>query len=155
MEASQRTAFTALAFVLAAAVVGCGGNDSVSPDEANQQAKQAAQNARQQEKIKQLEKDVKEQKQQPSSSSSDSAPGTAAPVTQQDLSQARDCGNVLAGPNTSCEFAQNVANDYNASGGSSSFSTYSPVTGQTYQMTCAGSSPVVCTGGNNATVYFP
>jgi cell division protein FtsB len=146
-----------VAIALSLAVGACGGNDnSVSPREAQQQSEQAAQNARQQARIQQLEKEVKEQNQGATTSSSGSSSAPApTPVTQEDLSQTRDCGGVLAGPNTSCAFARNVANDYYSSGSSSNFSTYSPVTGQTYQMTCGGGSPVVCTGGNNATVYFP
>lgn len=55
---------------------------------------------------------------------------------------------------TSCEFAMSTAEAYHSYGkGSQPFSVYSPVTGQTYSMTCtvAGS---VCQGGNNALVYL-
>jgi TIR domain len=64
-------------------------------------------------------------------------------------------GDLSVGPNTSCPFAQNVERAYaKSSGGNTDVSAYSPATGATYTMHCSGSSPHVCTGGNNASVYF-
>ena len=63
-------------------------------------------------------------------------------------------GTVFAGPNTSCPFAENVANVYGNGFGNVSVVATSPVTGQTYTMQCTGDSPVTCTGGNNAFVEF-
>ena len=40
------------------------------------------------------------------------------------------------------------------SGATNTFSVYSPVTGQSYIMTCSGINPTLCTGGNNALVEF-
>lgn len=55
---------------------------------------------------------------------------------------------------TSCEFAMRTAEAYHATGvGSQPFNVYSPVTGQTYSMTCT-SAGSVCQGGNNALVYL-
>jgi hypothetical protein len=66
-----------------------------------------------------------------------------------------DCsGGLLVGPNTSCAFAQNVEDEYYRSGGGW-ISVYSPVTLRTYSIFCTDSSPHVCTGGNDAAVYFP
>jgi hypothetical protein len=65
-----------------------------------------------------------------------------------------DCGGGLtAGANTSCPFAENVRAAYNQTG-SGVLDVSSPVTGQTYRMYCTSGSPHVCTGGNNASVYF-
>lgn len=65
------------------------------------------------------------------------------------------CGGGLdVGPTTSCAFAVNVRAAYERTG-SNSLSVYSPTTGRTYSMFCTSSSPHVCTGGNNAAVYFP
>lgn len=65
------------------------------------------------------------------------------------------CGNgLLVGPNTSCAFAENVRAEY-ADSGPGWISVYSPVTDRTYNMFCTGGSPHVCTGGNNAAVFFP
>jgi hypothetical protein len=66
-----------------------------------------------------------------------------------------DCGSgLLVGPNTSCAFAENVETTYYRVGGGW-LEVYSPVTGRTYTMFCTDGSPHVCTGGNNAAVYFP
>ena len=78
----------------------------------------------------------------------------AAPVAPVDSSG--NCGDgVTAGANTSCPFALNVAADYT---GGDPFSVYSPVTGQSYTMTCTGPGTyedvVTCSGGNNAFVSF-
>jgi hypothetical protein len=55
---------------------------------------------------------------------------------------------------TSCEFAMSTAEAYHAYGnGSHPFSVRSPVTGQTYSMTCTAAGSV-CQGGNNALVYL-
>jgi hypothetical protein len=65
------------------------------------------------------------------------------------------CGNGLAaGPNTTCAFAANVRAAYNDRGPGTVIA-YSPVTHKTYAMSCVSRAPVVCTGGHNASVYFP
>jgi hypothetical protein len=83
---------------------------------------------------------------QSSGNSSSSVPAPAA------LS-GTDCGDgVYAGPNTSCSFAANVAQ--NCTGPGADYAS-SPVTGQDYTMNCTESSgTVTCTGGNNASVQF-
>jgi hypothetical protein len=64
------------------------------------------------------------------------------------------CGDrvVAVGP-TSCEFALNVANQM-MSGAGTSFTAYSPITGESYWMTCSiehhGST--TCRGGDGAQV---
>lgn len=64
-------------------------------------------------------------------------------------------GDLSVGPITSCPFAQNVETAYDrSSGGTTDVTASSPVTGLTYVMHCSGATPHVCTGGNNATVYF-
>jgi Glucodextranase, domain B len=66
-----------------------------------------------------------------------------------------DCGGgLMAGPNTTCAFAQNVLAAYRRTGGGT-VQVYSPVTRQTYSISCTSSPPHVCTGANNASVYFP
>jgi serine/threonine protein kinase len=62
--------------------------------------------------------------------------------------------SVSVGAVTSCPFGINVARAYRASGGSSSVRAYSPVTEIEYMMNCAGTAPVVCTGGKGASVYI-
>jgi Glucodextranase, domain B len=63
-------------------------------------------------------------------------------------------GDLSAGPSTSCGFAENVRAAYRESR-SSVVTAFSPATGKTYTMYCTTSSPHVCTGGNDAAVYFP
>jgi len=55
---------------------------------------------------------------------------------------------------TSCVFGKSVANAYRASGGSSEVVAYSPKTHITYTMSCSGTDPVICTGGDEAIVYI-
>lgn len=71
------------------------------------------------------------------------------------LNRARYCGNyVVAGPNTSCSFALNVAYDFFANGQPRRFISYSPITGQAYRVYCRGINPTVCVAGNNASIYI-
>ncbi|HUB36539.1 MAG TPA: hypothetical protein VL972_06915 [Solirubrobacteraceae bacterium] len=65
------------------------------------------------------------------------------------------CGDQLSvGPDTTCSFAENVRQTYEHNG-PGTYAVYSPVTQRTYTMTCSAGTSVVCTGGNNASVYFP
>ncbi|MGZ6637110.1 MAG: hypothetical protein ACXVHQ_37445 [Solirubrobacteraceae bacterium] len=80
--------------------------------------------------------------------------GSKAPLS---LNGATNCGAGLhAGPHTSCPFAQNVRDAYNAApGATASVRVFSPVTGQTYTMSCAAAgSGVTCSGANNASVTW-
>jgi hypothetical protein len=65
-----------------------------------------------------------------------------------------NCGDGLtAGANTSCAFAENVRVAYEQSG-PGTVTAYSPATNATYEMSCSYGPSVVCTGGNDASVYF-
>ena len=61
---------------------------------------------------------------------------------------------LTVGPNTTCAFAVNVRAAYYRHG-PGTVCAYSPVTRQTYLMSCSRGAIVTCTGGNNASVYFP
>lgn len=68
-----------------------------------------------------------------------------------------DCGDGITAGNsaTSCPFARNVAGEWGSNGGGSVvIDVYSPVTGRSYTMSCSGSSPVRCSGGNGALVLI-
>lgn len=81
--------------------------------------------------------------------------GTSGGASGGTTSGSADCGGgVSVNANTSCPFGLNVADAYRASGGETVIEVFSPVTDRTYTMTCTGSSPVVCRGGNNAVVYI-
>ena len=79
----------------------------------------------------------------------------AAPVVPAaSLSSSATCGDGLSvGPNTTCPFAVNVRSAYWQQG-PGTVMAYSPVTHRTYAMSCSPGALVVCTGGNNASVYF-
>ena len=80
--------------------------------------------------------------------------GSPAPPSS---SGARVCGDGLhAGPNTSCPFARNVRDAYDAAPGTTAtVRVFSPVTRQTYTMSCAAAgSGVTCSGANNASVTW-
>jgi hypothetical protein len=136
---------------MAVLVAACGGGgDNVSSQDVQQAASAAVKKAQQQQKLKDLQGQVNDLKRgepgqatgsPPSSSSSSSGGGT-------------DCGDgVSVGPNTTCDFAQNVAQAYRESG-SSVVRAYSPARGDTFAMSCSGTDPVVCRGGDNASVYI-
>lgn len=154
---SSRCAHLGLAATVAALVAGCGGSDGASEEEIARERADAAAQARQQERISQLEQTLKEQEKADEKAqgepSSDTPAPSSAPATGGGTTS---CGSDLSvGPSTSCPFAFNVRDEYFASGQSSQISVYSPTTGTTYTMSCTGGSPHICTGGNNASVYFP
>lgn len=71
----------------------------------------------------------------------------------------------VVGGHTSCAFAQNVRRTFYDSGMATTFTAYSPVTGDAYGMTCAGRYPAYfedgstkistrCYGGDNAEVVI-
>ena len=64
---------------------------------------------------------------------------------------------MYAGSNTSCPFALNVQQAWSASEVTNgTVYAYSPVTGQSYAMSCteAEAGTIECSGGNNAYVQF-
>ncbi|ORW29571.1 hypothetical protein AWB91_23070 [Mycobacterium paraense] len=55
---------------------------------------------------------------------------------------------------TTCQFSKNVRDAFEQSGfRTGTVEAFSPVTGLWYDMDCAGTYPVACTGGKNALVY--
>jgi hypothetical protein len=92
---------------------------------------------------------------QPAAPAAPAATPNVAHETPGNGADETSCGGGLAvGPNTTCAFAANVQSAYD-SNGPGEVSVYSPVTHQTYEMNCAAGGQVVCTGGNDASVYFP
>jgi len=81
-------------------------------------------------------------------------PGIASEQPDESPSDETACGGGLAvGPDTTCAFAENVRMSYENEG-PGTYEVYSPVTRMTYTMSCSYGTPVVCTGGNDASVYF-
>jgi hypothetical protein len=81
-------------------------------------------------------------------------PPPPGPVAPPPVASSSTCGDgISVNGATSCAFARNVAAEYRSSGGASTIEVFSPVTHQSYTMSCAGGVPTVCRGGNNAVVY--
>ncbi len=69
------------------------------------------------------------------------------------LENARYCSRyVIAGPNTSCTFALNVAYQYFRLGRARRFTAYSPATGLYYKVRCKYVHPTLCRAGNGAVI---
>ena len=82
--------------------------------------------------------------------SEDGAPPLSGPTPETECR----LGVYAGSANTSCGFAQAVADQYYATG-SPSFEATSPATDVTYQVSCeVGASLITCTAGNNARVYL-
>jgi hypothetical protein len=142
--------FAAMALSLAAC-----GDSGANQEELDQARKEGVSNARQEAKLEGIEKQLKSLKKNGRSSH-------GSPPPSESVSSSRggstSCGGSLSvGPNTTCGFAANVEADYYSEIGSGSGSVYSfsPTTGRYYSMYCSAGSPHVCTGGHNASVYFP
>lgn len=94
----------------------------------------------------------------------ESATPTSGPFP--DVAGTRECARSGEGPyaavgtgnsSTSCGFAINVWKAYLAAGidgGTGSVTASSPATGKTYKVSCSGSQPARCTGGNAGNVLI-
>jgi hypothetical protein len=143
----------ALLICAAAAPAGCGGASQEELD-------RAADEARREERAKQRERDLRkrldkleEERKRDRKAAPPSPGGTPAPQE----SAGRSCGDgIEVNSVTTCPFAQRVRAAYEASGGgNTTVMVTSDATGKTYAMTCSGTSPHVCVGGNSARVEFP
>jgi len=98
---------------------------------------------------------------------SSAAPATTTPASAYpDVRGFRECDRSGTGPfaavatgnsSTSCGFAVNVWQAYRdrgLNGGSGTVTAASPATGKTYEVTCSGSQPAVCTGGTAGRVLI-
>jgi len=144
----------ALVLGLVLTLASCG-DSGASQEEIEQARKEGIAKARQQEKIKDIEKQLKSLKK--NGNSSQATPPTSAPSTTTSGGTTSCGGTLSVGPSTTCGFAANVQADYynEIGSGSGTVYSYSPTTEQWYTMSCSAGSPHVCTGGNNASVYFP
>ena len=131
---------------------GCGSSSSDQHDasvasQAVQQAlakqRQQQEDAAQKAKLRKLQRKLAHEKGQDAQKAASAAAGGSG-----------GSGVTANNGGTTCSFALNVAEQYRASGGASAIQVYSPVTKQTYTMSCVGASTTTCTGGNNASVTF-
>jgi hypothetical protein len=86
-----------------------------------------------------------------------SAPASAPAPAASSQSNFVSCGGYVTARigTTSCEFANNVFWEFYESEPARDFSAYSPATGESYQVHCAGEPLVRCTAGTGAQVRFP
>lgn len=161
--ASRRVVSTAIAAVgmgvIASGAVGCGGSSEISPEQVasiKTEAKRELQSEQRQRdadrKLRDLERELRRLKR----SNKRDEPRAAAPASPGggSGSSGSACGGgVSVNSVTTCPFAANVAAAFYDSGPGTVYAT-SPVTGQTYAMSCSVSVPTVCTGGNGAAVYI-
>lgn len=147
---TRAVALLAAAALLALPLSACGEDDSLSEEDVQEAAAAAVKQDREQQRLRKLEKQLKQVKAGQGSGSSSSSSGSSGTS-----SGGGSCGGgVSVGPNTSCPFALNVAEAYAEDGGPSVVA-YSPVTNQTYTMTCSSNGAgVTCRGGNQAVVYI-
>lgn len=142
--------------VFALSLTSCGGDSSASQEELDRARKEGIAKARQQAKIEGIEKELKSLKK--NGRSAQGSPPPSSESGSRSSGGSTSCsGSVSVGPNTTCGFAANVEADYYSEIGSGSGSvySYSPTTGRYYTMYCSAGTPHVCTGGNDASVYFP
>jgi hypothetical protein len=141
-------ALAALVFALSSC-----GSSGASQDELNEARTEGAKEAQQQAKIEKIEGQLKSLKHGHGAPNQANTSGSSAPADG-----SGNCGGSLSvGPNTTCAFAENVEYQYFAEigNGSGTVTAYSPVTEKLYTMYCTAGEPHECTGGNNASVFFP
>lgn len=150
----QRMAAAVLVVGTILGLAACG-DSGASQEELNQAKRAGAAHAREQGRIKQIQHEIRKLRH-----GQDGAPVPPPSGSSSSYSSGGNssCGGELSvGPNTTCPFAENVEAAYFAEIGSGSGTViaYSPVTEKTYSMYCTAGTPHVCTGGNDASVYFP
>lgn len=151
----QILGFVAAFTVLSTLVTACG-DSGTSQEELDRARREGAAKAHQEEKINDIEKQLKSLKKNGRTSQGSPPPPSESGSVASEGSTS--CGGSLSvGPNTTCGFAANVEADYYSEIGSGSGTvySYSPTTGRYYSMYCSAGTPHVCTGGNDASVYFP
>lgn len=151
----------ALGFALAVAIslgfIACG-SSGANQEELNQAKREGATQARETARIKQIQHELRKLRRGAGSGNVPVVPAGSAPSGSSTATGTSSCGGELSvGPATTCPFAENVRTAYGEELGSGSgiVYAYSPVTEKLYEMECTAGTPHVCTGGNNASVYFP
>jgi hypothetical protein len=145
MKPASRISLLAAILALACAfATGCGGQsqDEIESARANAALEQK------------LSDQAAERERKLTSETAETIPAPSSSGSSAQLPGQQCNATVSAGANTTCPFALNVASQYNGAGSNTPFSAYSPATRREYTMSCSSGSPVVCTGGNNATVYI-
>jgi hypothetical protein len=161
---SAAALFLVSLFLVPAVLAGCGDNTNekrLQADELARAKREGAHQARVEERQREQAREQARLRREIARLKRSSRGGSTAPTgsgsSSPRVAGTSTCGGGLSvGPNTSCAFAANVRDAYAASGGGdTSVTAFSPATGRTYTMFCTTGAPNICTGGNNASVYFP
>ena len=140
---------------LALSLAACG-DSSASQEELGRARREGVAKARQQGKIDDIQKELKSLRKH--GSAAQGSPPPSSEFGSSSSAGSTSCGGSLSvGPNTTCGFAANVEADYYSEVGSGAGTvySYSPTRERYYTMYCSAGAPHVCTGGNDASVYFP
>lgn len=143
-----------LAVGAASSLAACGGSGA-SQEELDQAKRAGAAHAREQARIKQIQHELRKLRRSQGGGGAAVAGGSGSGSS---LEGSSSCGGELSvGPKTTCPFAENVQAAYFAEIGSGSGTVlaYSPARNRSYSMYCTAGTPHVCTGGDEASVYFP
>ena len=138
-------------------VSACGVNDSSDEDKVQEAREQGQREGRNDQRLRELERELRKRRREDGRRGGGGSGPAPSPPSGGGSAGSRDCGGGLSANSvTTCAFAENVKNAYETANGTPGrLDVYSPATGKTYSMSCSGGSPTVCTGGNNAAVYFP
>ena len=147
--------------VLAAVGLTACGHSGASQGEIAAAEKHGREVKAEKEKERKLEKairELKEERAQERRRPPAGAPAPApAPAPESPGPSGTDCGGELtAGPETTCAFAENVRAEYEyeIGSGSGEVTAYSQANNEYYSMYCTAA-PHECSGAISATVYFP
>lgn len=133
------------------------GSSGASQDELNEARTEGAKETQQRLKLQHIERELHSLKKHGGAANPNSTTASGEPPPTSSGGSSSCGGTLSVGPNTTCGFAVNVEADYYAEIGSGSGTvySYSPTTGRYYSMYCTAGSPHQCTGGHDASVYFP
>lgn len=134
------------------------GSPGASQEELNQAKREGAAHARETARIKQIQHELRKLRNGNRAGNVAVVPAGSASSGSTGTTGTTSCGGELSvGPATTCPFAENVRLAYERELGSGSgiVYAYSPATEKLYEMQCTAGTTHVCTGGNNASVYFP
>lgn len=135
------------------------GSSGASQDEIEQARKEGSAETRQKLKIERIEEELHSLKKHGHATNQNQGQGqTEGGTSGATAGGTTSCGGTLSvGPNTTCGFAANVEADYYSEIGSGAGTvySYSPTRERYYSMYCTAGSPHQCTGGDEASVYFP
>jgi hypothetical protein len=146
-----------LALFAAVGLVACGGGGGASSEEITKAEKRGRHYRMEQERKRNIEREIKAlRKERENGGRSIPNPPPTTSTSPPESSHSSCGGSLSVGPDTTCEFAENVRAEYELEigSGSGTVSAYSPANNEIYEMFCTAA-PHECSGAIDATVYFP